>query len=101
MFGTIFDATHMSDFNGDQTLTKVFLSPELPRDSEYFLSVGSTDRAVRLCWRSSVFSKTLSNKLLLLNFTSANFVPNSIGLAPILRKNKRPFSSKSRMLMEQ
>src|ERR671924_517895 len=29
VFGTTFDATHMSDFNGDQALTKVFLSPEV------------------------------------------------------------------------
>jgi hypothetical protein len=39
VFGTIFDATHMSDFNDDQTLTKVLLSPEATARQRTFLVV--------------------------------------------------------------
>ena len=46
MFGTILDATHMSDFNGDQTLTKVFLSPEVTTRQRTFL-VGWLDSSSR------------------------------------------------------
>jgi hypothetical protein len=44
VFGTIFDMTHMSDFNSDQTLTKVFLSPEVTARQRTLL-VGWLDRS--------------------------------------------------------
>jgi Pentapeptide repeats (8 copies) len=44
VFGTIFDMIHMSDFNGDQTLTKVFLSPEVTARQRTLL-VGWLDRS--------------------------------------------------------
>jgi hypothetical protein len=46
VFGTTFDATHMSDFNGDQALTKVFLSPEVTARQQTLL-VGWLDGSKR------------------------------------------------------
>jgi hypothetical protein len=73
----------MSDFDGDQTLTKVFLSPEVTGRQRTFL-VGWLDRSsgALMLEISGVFQGYFLTSCYYSIFISAKFVPNSIAVDP-------------------